>query len=103
MKKITFILLIFLTTLTVSAQDITGQWNGVLEVSGIQLRLVFNITKADTGYSSTMDSPDQGAKGIPVTSTNFDNPILNLKVSAAGIEYDGVLKEGFITGTFKQR
>jgi len=103
MKKITFILLIFLTTLTVSAQDITGQWNGVLEVSGIQLRLVFNITKADTGYSSTMDSPDQGAKGIPVTSTNFDNPILNLKVSAAGIEYDGVLKEGIITGTFKQR
>jgi pimeloyl-ACP methyl ester carboxylesterase len=103
MKKNTIILLIFLTTLTVSAQDITGQWNGILEVSGIQLRLVFNITKTDTGYSSTMDSPDQGAKGIPVTSTNFENPILNLKVLAAGIEYEGVLKEGIITGTFKQR
>lgn len=85
------------------AQDITGHWNGVLKVSGIQLRVVFNITKTETGYTSTMDSPDQGAKGIPVTSTTFENSILNLKVSNAGIEYKGEFKADSITGTFTQR
>ena len=102
MKKITFLLFI-LATLTGTAQDITGQWNGILKVSGIQLRIVFNITKTDTGYISTMDSPDQGATGIPVTSTTFENAILNLIVSNAGIEYQGEFKEDSIVGTFKQR
>ncbi|MDO9255571.1 MAG: alpha/beta fold hydrolase [Bacteroidales bacterium] len=103
MKKTTFLFLIVLMTLTVSAQNITGHWNGVLKVSGIQLRVVFNITKTDTGYTSTMDSPDQGAKGIPVTSTSFENSILDLKVSNAGIEYKGEYNSDSITGTFTQR
>lgn len=92
-----------MTTLAVSAQDITGQWNGVLKVSSIQLRIVFHITKTDKGYNSTMDSPDQGANGIPVTSTTFENSILNLKVSNAGIEYEGEFKNDSIAGIFKQR
>jgi len=103
MKKITFLFLMILITLSSSAQDITGQWNGSLKVGAVQLRLVFNISKTDTGYSSTMDSPDQGAKGIPVTSTAFEKSILNLKIANAGIEYDGELKDSVIVGTFKQR
>lgn len=72
--KIIFILLFtLLTSFTLTAQDITGQWNGVLKVQGTQLRLVFNVAKSDNGFISTMDSPDQGAKGIPVTNTTFDN------------------------------
>ncbi len=102
-KKITFIFLMVCLTFASFAQDITGQWNGMLDVRGMQLRLVFNISKTDSGYSSTMDSPDQGAKGIPVTSTTFENPKLVLEVAGAGIEYEGELKEGIITGTFRQR
>lgn len=103
MKKITILFLISLLSISAFAQDITGHWNGVLKVSGIQLRVIFNITKTDTGYTSTMDSPDQGAKGIPVTSTTFENSILDLKVSNAGIEYKGEFKADSITGTFMQR
>ena len=85
-------------------QDITGQWNGILKVQGTQLRLVFNISKTETGFSSTMDSPDQGAKGIPVTSTSFENQTLKLAVSNLGVEYQGTLdKDNVITGDFKQR
>lgn len=102
MKKITSLALIVITTLTVFGQDITGQWNGVLAVQGIQLRIVFNITKTDNGYSSTMDSPDQGATGIPVTSTVYEHPNLTLKITNAGIEYEGVYSESMITGTFRQ-
>ncbi|MGE5521919.1 MAG: alpha/beta hydrolase family protein [Candidatus Dadabacteria bacterium] len=84
------------------AQEITGQWNGALKVSGIQLRLVFHITQTENGYASTMDSPDQNAKGIPVTTTLFNNPNLKLEITNLGVEYDGILKGRSIEGTFKQ-
>jgi pimeloyl-ACP methyl ester carboxylesterase len=102
MKKTTLFLLSALTTFIMYGQDITGQWNGILKVSGMQLRVVFNIKKTDNGYSSTMDSPDQGAKGIPVTTTTFENSKLKLEIANAKIEYFGELKDNVITGTFKQ-
>ncbi len=103
MRKTVLVLFVILTNLSIYAQDISGTWNGILKVQGTQLRLVFNITQTEKGYSSTMDSPDQGAKGIPVTSTNYENSILKLEVSNAGIKYEGTLdKEGAFNGTFKQ-
>jgi pimeloyl-ACP methyl ester carboxylesterase len=101
MKKITFLL--FLFSLTVSAQDITGKWYGLLKVQGIQLPLVFNVNKTENGCSATMDSPDQKAFGIPTTSANFENSTLKIAVLNAGIEYEGILgKDNLIVGTFKQ-
>jgi dienelactone hydrolase len=102
MKKATLLLLTVFTTFTIYAQDITGQWNGNLKVKGMQLRVVFNIRKTGNGFSSTMDSPDQGAKGIPVTTTTFENSKLELEIANAKIEYAGELKDNIITGTFKQ-
>ena len=102
MKKITLLFIAFLATLATYAQDITGQWNGVLKVQGMALRLVFNISKTDTGYSATMDSPDQSVKGIPVTTTTFENGKLALEVTNAGIKYNGELKDSELVGTFKQ-
>jgi pimeloyl-ACP methyl ester carboxylesterase len=84
-------------------QNITGQWNGLLKVQGTQLRIVFNIEKSENGFTSTMDSPDQGAKGIPVTSTSFENQTLKLTVTNLRIEYEGVLgNDNTIAGNFKQ-
>ena len=103
MKNTSLIILFSLLSLTTFAQDITGQWNGILKVPGTQLRLVLNISKTETGYSATMDSPDQGAKGIPVTTTTFENGILKLAIPAGKIEYEGVLdKDAVIVGNFKQ-
>ena len=87
----------------VFGQDITGSWNGILKVQGTQLRIVFNISKTENGFSSTMDSPDQHAKGIPVSSTNFENQTLKLAALNLGIEYEGLLdKNNVIVGNFKQ-
>ncbi|MCV9926107.1 alpha/beta hydrolase [Flavobacterium sp. LS1R49] len=103
MKQFILSLLIGLISMTVFGQEITGQWNGVLNVQGTQLRLVFNITKSDTSFKSTMDSPDQGAKDIPVTTTSFENSTLKLTVANARIEYEGTLgKDNKIVGTFTQ-
>jgi hypothetical protein len=102
MKNFIILLVTLLATLTSTAQDITGQWNGVLKVQGTQLRVVFNVTQTDNGFSSTMDSPDQGAKGIPVTNTIFENPKIKFEITNAKIEYDGELSGDEVTGTFKQ-
>ena len=84
------------------AQDATGQWNGVLSIQGINLRLVFHINKTDEGYASTMDSPDQGATGIPVASTTFDGKKLSIAMPNIGLSYEGDFKTDSIVGTFKQ-
>ncbi|MBK7096356.1 MAG: prolyl oligopeptidase family serine peptidase [Saprospiraceae bacterium] len=97
-------LFIFLTGLSnMSAQEISGKWNGMLKIQGIQLRIVMNITKTDTGYVSTMDSPDQGAKGIPVTETTFENSVLKFSITMAGINFEGkMLNDSLISGNFRQ-
>ena len=84
------------------AQDITGQWDGVLSVQGVNLRIVFHINKTGEVYTSTMDSPDQGAKGIPVATTTFNGSKLSLAIPAAGVLYEGELKADSIVGTFNQ-
>lgn len=103
MKKTFFFLIMILFNLSASAQEITGQWNGFLKVPGGQLALVFNISKNENGYSATMDSPDQGAKDIPVTTTSFEKNILKLEIANARIVFEGELNQfGVIVGTFTQ-
>jgi len=103
MKTFSILLISLLASISLSAQDITGQWNGALKVQGKQLRLVFNVTKTDNGLSSKMDSPDQGAKGIPTTTTSFEKSILKITIASAKIEYEGTLgQDNVIVGTFKQ-
>ncbi|MBD2701665.1 alpha/beta hydrolase [Spirosoma sp. BT702] len=103
MRNILLLLLISLTTFSAHGQPIAGQWFGALRIPGNQqLRLVFNISKTDNSYSATMDSPDQGAKGIPATSTTFENPKLTITLKNLSIDYTGELKGDSIVGTFKQ-
>ena len=103
MKNLTLVILISLFSLTIYGQDITGQWNGALKIQGTQMRLVFNISQTENSLSSTMDSPDQGAKGIPSTTTSFENSILKITIANAKIEYEGTLgQDNIIVGTFKQ-
>jgi uncharacterized protein len=103
MRKITIALLAGLVSLMAFGQDVTGQWNGSLKVQGTQLRLVFNVLKTENGYTATMDSPDQGATGIPVTTTSFENAVLKFSIPNATIEYEGILgNDQIVVGNFKQ-
>ncbi|WP_089888153.1 alpha/beta hydrolase family protein [Kriegella aquimaris] len=95
-------LLTFVIVFTSVAQDITGQWNGLLEIPGNPLRLVLHIVESDTGYTSTLDSPDQGALGIPVNSTSFEDSKLNIAITALGLVYTANLKGEKLEGTFTQ-
>lgn len=105
MKKYCFFLLVILLgPLSLSAQTISGNWNGLLEVPGIKLRLVFHLEEKAGALSASMDSPDQGAFGIPATSVTFTSPLLRIQIAALLLEFSGTLndKGEEIVGTFKQ-
>lgn len=103
MKKLIFTTSLFiLTTGSLFAQDITGTWNGILNVQGTQLKLIFHIEKSDSGYSATFDSPDQGAKDIPFTSAAYDAPNLKLTASNIAAVYEGSRKADSLIGTWSQ-
>jgi len=103
MKKNLLISLLLTITTLIFGQDITGDWNGALKVGGMQLRLVFHITKTDAGLTATMDSPDQGAKGIQMSKATFENQVLTVELDAAKIQYTGTLdNKEVVTGTFNQ-
>jgi pimeloyl-ACP methyl ester carboxylesterase len=102
MKRARIILLLTLLSSASFAQDITGQWNGLLKIQSIELRLVLHITKTENGYSSTMDSPDQNAIGIPVNNTTFEKGKLKFEIANLKVEYNGELKDDIITGILKQ-
>lgn len=102
-KKINLTCLLVLVFLSAFSQHVSGSWRGVLKVQVIQLRIVINISKTGDGYTATLDSPDQGAKGIPVTSISFENTTLKFSVANLGVEYEGTFaQDSTITGTFKQ-
>lgn len=86
----------------VFSQEIVGGWNGKLKVGGMSLNLIFKIKQAGDSYSSTMDSPNQGAKDIPMTNTYFRNDSLEIRSAELGATFKGVLKEEIIEGTFTQ-
>ncbi len=95
-------ILTFSVSPTAFGQNITGQWNGLLNIPGSPLRLAINITKTDQGYTSTLDSPDQGAYDIPVDTTLFKGSTLKLTVINLGIQYKGEFADDTLKGTFIQ-
>jgi len=86
------------------AQEFTGYWEGILDIQTTKLRLGFRIKEtADGIYQATMDSPDQGTKGIPIPSTMVNQNRIVMRLPNALIEYTGLLnEEDQIIGTFIQ-
>lgn len=87
-----------------SAQDVSGTWSGQLVLPTGNLTIVFHITSTPSGgYTTTLDSPDQGANGIGTESTTLQDSILNIKIPLIQALYQGKLNaDQTITGTFVQ-
>lgn len=85
-----------------NAQDFTGKWNGILQVQGTQIPLIFHIEKADDGYRGTFDSPKQGAKNIPFTAVTVEGNSLRLDADNIGAFYKGEMAGDSVIGTWNQ-
>ncbi|AKB78267.1 hypothetical protein MSHOH_1784 [Methanosarcina horonobensis HB-1 = JCM 15518] len=87
-------------------EEIEGLWLGILQVQGgMELRLLFNVSiSPDGSVNATMDSLDQGVKGIPVEAVTYKDGNLHLGVKSIRGAFDGTLKEDgkTIEGEWKQ-
>ena len=79
-----------------------GTWTGKLNVGATSLTLVFHFEQADGNVVCTMDSPDQGAKGIGVYKNYLSEESVSLSVITLGVNYRAKLKDGQLNGTFVQ-
>ena len=85
--------------LQVSAQNISGTWNGELNAGIQKIPLVLNLT-ADG--KCTLDSPQQGAKGIPADIVFISADSLNVSLKALNASFAGKLQDGELKGVFTQ-
>lgn len=87
-----------------SDDRLVGTWQGALQVSGIELRLVLHIARGDGGaLVGTLDSTDQGTAGIPLSAVTLEEDRVRIVAAVIGGEIDGRLTpEGEIRGVWKQ-
>jgi hypothetical protein len=80
-----------------------GSWVGELNVQGVMLAIVFRFEDDDAGeFVGFLDSPDQGASGIPVTNIEFENGDLSFEIAQIRGGYAGTVSGASISGTFTQ-
>ncbi len=96
---------LFCITLSAHAQekDLTGTWQGTLDVGQQKLRTVVKITHDDGVYKAVFYSIDQKAQ-IPVSSVKLEAGTVKFAIVAIGGTYEGKLAGdgATIDGTFNQ-
>ena len=97
MKKLAALAVLLLLSTSLSLAQ-TGTWSGKLDIQGTKLSLVFHLDDPNP----TMDSPDQGAKGIPIQVTRTETGLVTIKIPSIGASYEGQWLLRQIVGTFKQ-
>jgi len=93
------------TAAAATEAELAGDWQGTLAVGDARLRLVFHLKESGDGtLEATLDSPDQGATGIPVESVAVEGDSVTLDVRAIGAIYAGELtaNRGAIEGEWRQ-
>ncbi len=87
------------------ASRLAGRWAGTLNAPGKPLRLVL-VLKPDpaTGLTATLDSPDQGRSGMPVSRLTVNGSTVRAELGYAGAAFEGVLDSdgSEISGVWRQ-
>jgi uncharacterized protein (TIGR03435 family) len=88
------------------AQDITGIWQGTLQVPQRDLRIVMKVSKADAGgaLKAVMYSIDQGGGQGIAGSVTLQAPVVKMTIPGIGGTYEGKLDSDGVnlTGTWSQ-
>lgn len=98
-------LILILASCSTTGPDLTGNWAGDLVTPGGDMRIVLHIDKDTTGaYIATMDSPDQGAEGIPVNDVKITGDSVRISVNTIGGLYLAEYRKSgdFMDGRWEQ-
>jgi hypothetical protein len=106
--SLALLLAVATTAGTLMAQDApspVGDWEGVVATGAQELTVVFHVTQAEDGaYAATLDSPDQGAFGIPCDAPIVEDASIEIPVAAVQGGFEGTIAEDGLTidGTWSQ-
>lgn len=89
---------VLMLAVTASAFSQTGTWSGKLDVQGSGISIVFHLDEDEPA----MDSPDQGAKGIPIQFERGVAGKIVIRIPALAASYEGQWLINRIVGTFTQ-
>lgn len=108
MKKILLYLLLCIAVTASfqasSAETISGKWRGEIRMGNMTLPLVFNFdVTAEGSPAFTLDSPQQNAKGLPLTVNHMSPDSISVSVGSIGAAYSGRITDGKVDGVFSQR
>lgn len=81
-------------------QGLQGDWTGELDLGAQKLSLVFHIDAADKKV--TLDVPEQGATGIPMTVNHLSDDSISVLVPQIKMSFSGRLATDELHGTFTQ-
>jgi len=74
--------------------SLVGSWLGTIDASEIKMRVVFHIVASpDRALTGTMDIPERGLKGIPLSLVQGRGRSVHFEVAYLG-SYDGRISEG---------
>lgn len=102
MGRCVVLLAALLSGLMSVAQSLSGSWSGSIDVGAANLPLVFHISDAPAGLTATMDSPAQGAKGIPVDSVSCEGMTVRMAIVKLGVTIEGMWRGDTMTTVFRQ-
>ena len=98
MKKLFFTFALACIGLTATAQVIRRSWSGELEAMGQKLPIVMNLVDG----KCTLDSPLQGAAGIPATVQLLTKDSIKISAESIDARYAARYVDGQLQGTFTQ-
>ena len=104
MKKIILsICLLFSWVGAFAQKPIEGDWMGKLNLGPQSLTIVLHVNcDAQGTVECTLDSPDQGAKGIAVETDYCSSDSISVSLASLALSFQGKLKGDEIVGTFTQ-
>ena len=101
--KILIALLSLQLSFSTCAQNVTGDWQGEIQVNdALSMQLVFHIKEVDGKYSASFDIPAQHQYELPFDIVKINGNELQLKFTAAGMEYSGKLIDNQLKGHYQQ-
>ena len=96
-RKVLITAILFMSAISFAGAQ-TGTWSGKLDIQGTKLPLVFHLD----GDNPTMDSPDQGVKGIPIQVEKKGAGVVSINIPSLGASYEGTWLIRQIVGRFSQ-
>ena len=105
-----FLLLVLTTVVLISGRDVqaqpslTGRWEGAINLPGVNLGIIVNVSRTGDSLHGTIDIPMQMAKGLPLRDMAWTGAVVRFALQAGpGLaSFNGALAGDSIAGTFTQ-